>query len=195
PESQAIFKRGKYYSVGGKIVPNHYANIIRPKMSVATSSHLIIKDLESSKCPLKVSFVGSLQGKISAIENTEDSKSVIFVVGYIEVINGIFYVNAKDINYVNIKKRISDASSFQTSLISTNSARSKLLNIHQNITKNSKDKPIIQLPNSVNTESRLSAKCKRTEESYEHLSEIENTDSTVDCEPETNENLTKNTKL
>ncbi|CAG8656594.1 36044_t:CDS:1, partial [Gigaspora margarita] len=31
PESQAIFKKNKYYSVGGKIVPGSYARKIKPK--------------------------------------------------------------------------------------------------------------------------------------------------------------------
>ncbi|CAG8619351.1 5556_t:CDS:2 [Cetraspora pellucida] len=227
PESQAVFKRGEYYSVGGKIVPNCYASVIRPKMSVATSTHLIIKDSDSNKCPLKVSFVGSPQRKISAIENTEDSvmeitmtdyvfgldhyyiintafshtnprfehlksatnlqESVIFVVGQMEVIDGMFYVNAKDINYVNVKKRSSDTDSSQTPSASTNSMRSKLFNIHQNMTKNSKDE---QLPNTSNTESGPSAKRKRTEDSPE----LENVNSTIDCEPEASNSSTKNTK-
>ncbi|CAG8516829.1 4400_t:CDS:2, partial [Scutellospora calospora] len=117
---------------------------------------------ESNKYLLKVSFVRSLQRKISTIENTEDSESIIFVVEQIEVIDRIFYVNVKDINYINIKKRISDT---------------------------------VQLPNSNNTESRPSAKCKRTKESYEYLLEIENTNFTINCKLETNNNLTKNTKL
>ncbi|CAG8706174.1 988_t:CDS:2, partial [Cetraspora pellucida] len=128
--------RDEYYSVGEKIVPNCYASVIRPK----TSTHLTIKDLESNKCLLKVSFIGSPHGKISAIENTDDS-----------------------VMEINIKDHIFN-------------------------------EPTVQLPNSDNTESESSAKRKRTEESHEHLPEMENADSTIDCEPEANNNSAKNTK-
>ncbi|CAG8735773.1 16710_t:CDS:1, partial [Racocetra fulgida] len=53
--------------------------------------------------------------------------------------------------------------------------------------KNSKNISTVKLPNSNDTEHEPSAKCKRSEESYEYvedLSEVENVDSTVDCEPE-----------
>ncbi|CAG8457575.1 4428_t:CDS:2 [Gigaspora margarita] len=53
----------------------------------------------------------------------------------------------------------------------------------------------MSLPTSDNIESEPSVKCKRTEELYEHLPEMENTNSTVDCKPEANEiNTTKNIK-
>ncbi|CAG8500235.1 20094_t:CDS:1 [Racocetra fulgida] len=209
-------------------------------MSVVISTHLIIKDTdcsESNKCPLKVSFVGTPQGKLSVIENTENSiieilttdyisveysyiinvvfshtnprfenlksainlqESVIFVVGQMKVIDSTFYVNAKDINYISIKKKISEADSSQNISTPTNSTRSKLLNIHQNIAKNSKNVFIVKLQNSNDTECEPSAKCKKSEESYkyiEDLPEVENVDSTVNCEPEiTENNLAKNNK-
>ncbi|CAG8731404.1 6094_t:CDS:1, partial [Cetraspora pellucida] len=47
------------------------------------------------------------------------------------------------------------------------------------MTKNLKNEPMIQLPNSDNTESRSFTKCKRIEELYKHLSEIETADSII----------------
>ncbi|CAG8799930.1 15802_t:CDS:2, partial [Gigaspora rosea] len=69
-DSQAMFRRDKYYFVGGKIVLNRYAGCVKPKMSVATSTHLTIagRALESNKCPLKVSLIGSAQGNPTVID-------------------------------------------------------------------------------------------------------------------------------
>ncbi|CAG8795735.1 1322_t:CDS:2, partial [Cetraspora pellucida] len=69
-----IFKREECYSIRGKIIPDHYAGSIRPKMSVATLTYLTIngKPSESNKCLLKVSLVGTPQGKPAEIENTDD---------------------------------------------------------------------------------------------------------------------------
>ncbi|CAG8800592.1 20255_t:CDS:1, partial [Gigaspora margarita] len=87
------------------------------------------------------------------------------------------------------------ANSSQTPSASTNSTRSKLFNAYQNMTKNLKDAPTVQLPNFDNIESGPSVNRKRTEELYEHLPEMENTNPTVDYEPEANEiNSTKNIK-
>ncbi|CAG8618392.1 17716_t:CDS:2, partial [Cetraspora pellucida] len=196
PESQAIFRRDEYYSVGGKI------------MSVATSTHLTIvdKNSESNKCPLKVSLVGIPQEKPTTIESTDNSiietlitdhigqthdyticivyphtnprfehlkttiqplESVIFVVGQMEIIDNKIYVNAKDINYIYVKKNNSETDSLQIQSTPTNSTRSKLLHIHQNITKNSKDIPTIQTPpltTSSDIESGPSVKRRRSEE-------------------------------
>ncbi|CAG8566032.1 10267_t:CDS:2 [Cetraspora pellucida] len=71
---QAIFKREEFYSIGGKIVPGHYARSVRPKMSVATSTHLTVnsKPLESNKCLLKVFLIGTPQVKPAEIKNTDN---------------------------------------------------------------------------------------------------------------------------
>ncbi|RIB01469.1 hypothetical protein C2G38_2127542 [Gigaspora rosea] len=85
--------------------------------------------------------------------NTQLKDSTIFVVGQMEIINNKFYVNAKDINYFDIKKKIQ--------------IQSRLLQIHQNITKNLKEAPIIQTPSlttSSDIESEPSVKRKRSEE-------------------------------
>ncbi|CAG8692482.1 16068_t:CDS:2 [Cetraspora pellucida] len=55
PDMQAIFRRDEYYSIGGKIIPGHYAGSTRPK------------------CPLKVSLIGTPQEKPSPIGNTDNS--------------------------------------------------------------------------------------------------------------------------
>ncbi|CAG8535433.1 22525_t:CDS:2 [Dentiscutata erythropus] len=72
PELQAIFKRDEYYSVGGKIVPGSYNGKIKPKMTVAVSTHITIVDkvLTSNKCPLKTSLIGIPQEMPIEIRNT-----------------------------------------------------------------------------------------------------------------------------
>ncbi|CAG8505609.1 4841_t:CDS:2, partial [Cetraspora pellucida] len=86
PESQAIFKKDKYYSVGGKIIPGSYAGQIRPKMTISTSTHLTISNKEipsSNKCPLKTALIGIPQEIPAEIENTENSIIEILVSDYI----------------------------------------------------------------------------------------------------------------
>ena len=34
PNSQAMFRRDEYYSVGRKIIPNHYAGCVRAKVVI-----------------------------------------------------------------------------------------------------------------------------------------------------------------
>ncbi|CAG8636908.1 hypothetical protein C2G38_2100415 [Gigaspora rosea] len=98
--------------------------------------------------------------------NTQLKDLTIFVVGQMEIINNKFYVNTKDINYFDIKKN-SDTVSLQIQPTSTNPTRSRLLQIHQNITKNLKEAPVIQtssLTTSSDIESESSVKRKRSEE-------------------------------
>ncbi|CAG8568634.1 3179_t:CDS:2 [Racocetra persica] len=75
PDSQAIFKRDEYYSVGGKIVPGSYAGNKRLKMLVSASTSITIDDkvADSNKCPIKVSLVGIPQTMPSEIRHTENS--------------------------------------------------------------------------------------------------------------------------
>ncbi|RIB25116.1 hypothetical protein C2G38_2166755 [Gigaspora rosea] len=63
PESQAVFEKDNFYSVGVKIVTGYFNGNKRAKMTVATSTHLKILNnvVESNKCPLKVSLVGISQ--------------------------------------------------------------------------------------------------------------------------------------
>ncbi|CAG8676701.1 4375_t:CDS:2, partial [Cetraspora pellucida] len=148
-------------------------------MAVATLTHLSITDRasESNKCPLKVSLVGISQGKPTSIENTDNSiieilitdhiESIIFVVSQMEIIDSKFYINAKDINCVNIKKKISETDHLQIQSASTNSTRSKLLHVHQNVTRNLKDTPVLQTPpmtTSSDIESEPLVKRKRSKE-------------------------------
>ncbi|KAF0548095.1 hypothetical protein F8M41_000152 [Gigaspora margarita] len=58
-ETQAIFEKDNFFSVGGKIVPRFYNGNKRAKMIVSTSTHVTIlnKVVESNKCPLKISLV------------------------------------------------------------------------------------------------------------------------------------------
>ncbi|RIB12187.1 hypothetical protein C2G38_2201347 [Gigaspora rosea] len=70
PDLQAMFRRDEYYSVGGKIILNHYARF-------ATSTHLTSRASDSNKCPLKVSLIGTAQGNPTVIESTNDSTLII----------------------------------------------------------------------------------------------------------------------
>ncbi|RIB29528.1 hypothetical protein C2G38_2056485, partial [Gigaspora rosea] len=77
----------------------------------------------------------------------------------------------------------------QIQLTSTNTTRFKLLSIHQNITKNLKEIPVIQTPTlnaSSDVESVPSVKCKRSEETSE-LIDIDFINNNDDYKSETNE--------
>ncbi|RIB13727.1 hypothetical protein C2G38_2197043 [Gigaspora rosea] len=192
PESQAIFRRGEYYSVGGKIVPSQYAGDTRPKMSVATSTHMTITNnsSESNKCPLKVSFVGTPQEKLTVIENTKNSIIEMLITNYtsqdysytinMEMIDNQFYVNAKDINYI-VENKNSDIKHSQILTTPINSTHSKLLNIHQNISKNLKSMPSTDSSNIEYEPSSKHQKLKETDKSIENPSEMENAE-TIDVE-------------
>ncbi|CAG8631743.1 15291_t:CDS:2 [Cetraspora pellucida] len=61
PNSQSIFEKNEYYC-GGKVVPRNYNVKLRLKMTVASSTHIMVKrDLGSNRCPLKASLVGVTQ--------------------------------------------------------------------------------------------------------------------------------------
>ncbi|RIB28234.1 hypothetical protein C2G38_2059850 [Gigaspora rosea] len=125
-----------------------------------------------------------------------------------EVIDNKFYVNAKDINYIDIKKKISETDSPQIQSTPTNTTRFKLLSIYQNITKNLKEIPVIQTPTltaSSNVESVPSVKRKRSEETSEFIDVdfINNNDnyksetneaSSIKANQEESENLVKKNK-
>jgi len=105
----------------------------------------------------------------------QPQESIIFVVGQMEVIDNKFYVNAKDITYVNVNilKKNSEPT-YQIQSTSTNSTRSKLLQIHQSVTKNLKDTPIIQtsqITASSDIECESSVKRKKFEEADQLIDE------------------------
>ncbi|CAG8680038.1 9655_t:CDS:2 [Cetraspora pellucida] len=70
-DTQTIFEKDEFYSVGGKIVPGKYNNDVRPKMTVSSSTQLRILDKVPllNRCPLKVSLVGISQGTPNEINN------------------------------------------------------------------------------------------------------------------------------
>ncbi|RIB17451.1 hypothetical protein C2G38_2187240 [Gigaspora rosea] len=74
-DTQAIFEKNEFYSVGGKIVLGKYNNSMRLKMTVSSSTHLRILDKvpESNKCPLKVSLVGIAQEVPNEINDDENA--------------------------------------------------------------------------------------------------------------------------
>ncbi|CAG8744140.1 22574_t:CDS:2 [Dentiscutata erythropus] len=152
-EFQAIFERNSFFFVGGKIVFSFYKNNKRPKMIVLILTNLAIlnKVVKSNKCSLAVSFIGVPQELLSVFESDETAifsvlinivkKSLIFIVGQIEVILNEFYIYTKDINLIdfnNFKRKIFDNSS-DCSSNDVNMTRSKLLSMHHNINKNLKD--------------------------------------------------------
>ncbi|CAG8468432.1 8663_t:CDS:2 [Cetraspora pellucida] len=76
------------------------------------------------------------KGLVSLIRPRE---SIIFVVGQMEIIENVLYVFGQEVNWVdtrfNSKKREYDINNEQISSSTTNSARSKLLSVHQSIFK------------------------------------------------------------
>ncbi|CAG8785291.1 4781_t:CDS:2, partial [Cetraspora pellucida] len=83
PESQALFVKDNFFSVGGKIIPGYYEGNKRVKMTVSTSTHVTIlsKVEESNKCPLKVSLVGIPQEVPNEIK--DDAIIQILVTDYV----------------------------------------------------------------------------------------------------------------
>ncbi|RIB02369.1 hypothetical protein C2G38_2125379, partial [Gigaspora rosea] len=180
-ETQAIFERDSFYSVGGKVVPGYYKGNVCPKMTIAVSTGVVIlnKAVNSNKCPLKISLIGIPQ-ELPQIVGTDGNAivnvlvndyagreynftvkvvfphlnsqfaylmnairpedSFVFVVGQMEVICNEFYIYSKDINYIDVhfsfKQKVSDNNN---NLEVSNTARSKLLSVYPNITKNSKE--------------------------------------------------------
>ncbi|CAG8596488.1 12966_t:CDS:2, partial [Cetraspora pellucida] len=82
-ESQAVFEKDRFFSVGGKIVPGYYGNNKRAKMTVSTSTHVTIlnKVSEANKCPLKISLIGIPQDKPNEIK--EDIVVNILITDYV----------------------------------------------------------------------------------------------------------------
>ncbi|CAG8777946.1 6426_t:CDS:2, partial [Racocetra persica] len=169
-ETQAVFEKDNFFSVGGKIVPGYYNGNKRAKMTVSTSTHVTIlnKVVESNKCPLKISLVGVPQEMPSDvkddvivkvlitdyIDTIHPQESLVFVVGQLEIIDNEFYVYAKNINYVDTKfivKKKWFKSGSQKFSASQNSIWSKLLATHQNISENSKDNLERETLSSVNS--------------------------------------------
>ncbi|CAG8673556.1 10204_t:CDS:2, partial [Dentiscutata erythropus] len=102
-------------------------------ITVSTSTHITIKrDLGSNRCPLKVSLVSIAQDVMKEF-NKENTM--------LEAIEGILYVNAVDISYVDVpsitKRKVSDSVSSQVTSESYNFVCSKLLIAHQSACKSS----------------------------------------------------------
>lgn len=74
-ETQAVFEKDCYYSVGGKIVPSYYGTNKRPKMTVSISTGVSILNKVSmlNKCPLKVSLVGFSQESLRLLVNDDNA--------------------------------------------------------------------------------------------------------------------------
>ncbi|CAG8787401.1 1277_t:CDS:2, partial [Racocetra persica] len=141
PESQAIFKRNQYYSVGGKIVPGSHDGI--PKMTVSTSTHVTISDRapNSNKCPLSISLVGVPQKMPIEIKDTESSVIETLISDYVGKLYNYpvkitFPHNNSRFKYLKPTIRPQESIIFASS--STNPIRSKLLYVH-NTTKDLND--------------------------------------------------------
>lgn len=69
-DTQAIFEKDEYFSVGGKIVPEKRNDNIRPKMTVATSTRIFINNVIplSNRCPLKISLIGTAQESLLKLQ-------------------------------------------------------------------------------------------------------------------------------
>ncbi|CAG8629824.1 13725_t:CDS:2, partial [Cetraspora pellucida] len=184
PETQAIFEKDGFYSVGGKIVPGYYGSNKRPK---------------SNKCPLKISLIGIPQELPKVVENDENAifnvlvndyvgqdysfivkvaflhsnprlghlkstvrphDSLIFVVGQLEVIDNDFYIYAKDINFVDLsyfKRKSLDESNLRNPSEVVNVTRSKLLFTHRKVNENLKDISKVEGPSVVVSNDNLSS--------------------------------------
>ncbi|CAG8817114.1 17948_t:CDS:2, partial [Dentiscutata erythropus] len=71
-ETQAIFERDHFYSVGGKIIPGFYTGNKRPK-SISTEVEILNRVVQSNKCPLKISLIGVPQELPKVLENDENA--------------------------------------------------------------------------------------------------------------------------
>ncbi|RIB00156.1 hypothetical protein C2G38_2235400 [Gigaspora rosea] len=94
-DSQAVFVKDNFFSVGGKIVPGFYEG--NNRMMVASSTHITILNRvdASNKSPLKISLIGIPQ------EMTNEIKGDAIIQTLLEIINNEFYVYAKDVNYID----------------------------------------------------------------------------------------------
>ncbi|CAG8598394.1 18058_t:CDS:2, partial [Cetraspora pellucida] len=160
-ETQAVFEKDRFYSVGGKIVPGYYEGKKRPKMIVSISTGVTIfnKAVVNDKNAIFKVIVSNYVGQnydfiikvifpysnswFSNLNNTICLlNSLIFVVGQMEIIDDDFYIYAKEVNYINTyfssKQNVFEIDSSNLFKI-TNSTRLKLLSTHRNITENSKE--------------------------------------------------------
>ncbi|CAG8580217.1 7148_t:CDS:2 [Cetraspora pellucida] len=91
-ETQAIFKREEYYTIGEKIISLCYAKVTRPKMTVLISTHLIIVNKISimNKCSLKVSLTKTSQNMLTEINITNAIIEIVMT----------DYVNGQEHDYI-----------------------------------------------------------------------------------------------
>ncbi|CAG8771233.1 5175_t:CDS:2 [Cetraspora pellucida] len=83
PNTQSVFEKNEFYSVGGKVVSESYNGNLRLKMTVTSLTHLTIKrDLGSNRCPLKVSLVGVVQDTVKEV-NDENAIFGVLVKDYV----------------------------------------------------------------------------------------------------------------
>ncbi|CAG8736330.1 10775_t:CDS:2 [Cetraspora pellucida] len=74
-ETQAIFKRDDYYSVGSKIISRIYEDKKRPKIIVLTSTYVMIlnKDPKLNKCPLRIFLIATAQKLLNVLNNDKNT--------------------------------------------------------------------------------------------------------------------------
>ncbi|CAG8502983.1 4489_t:CDS:2 [Scutellospora calospora] len=139
-ETQAVFEKDSFYSVGGKIVPNFYRS---NDSSILTGISIFNKVAKLNKCPLKVSLVGSSQESPRLLANDDAifdmlindyaSQEYNFIIK-LKIIDNTFYVYVKDINFINtqlsFKQKMFDNSNSSKAI---NIIQSKLLSTHQNV--------------------------------------------------------------
>ncbi|CAG8620462.1 24626_t:CDS:2, partial [Gigaspora rosea] len=82
-------------------------------MTISTSTCVSINKIpDSNNCPMRVSVVGIVQNEVETVPNDENAvvKSLLFVVGELEIIKDNICIYAKDINYVEthveVKKQV-----------------------------------------------------------------------------------------
>ncbi|CAG8459577.1 hypothetical protein C2G38_2201335 [Gigaspora rosea] len=143
-ETQAVFEKDYFYSVGGKIVPSYYGSNKRLKTSVS----ILNKVSMLNKCLLKVSLAGFSQESPRSLVNDDNAIFNMLINDYagqkynfvVKVIGNNFYVYVKDINFIDTQllskqKTLDNHNSSE----SVSTIRSKLLSTHQNVIDNSKE--------------------------------------------------------
>ncbi|CAG8720213.1 5198_t:CDS:1, partial [Cetraspora pellucida] len=103
---------------------------------------VLVKDYVSQDCSFMDKVVFSYHNsRFKHFKNSiRPNKSVLFIIGQMEIIQGDLYAYAADISYIDInfmaKKKISSSDSSQTMTKLHRSVRSKLLTAHQAASEN-----------------------------------------------------------
>ncbi|CAG8695547.1 8153_t:CDS:2 [Dentiscutata erythropus] len=114
PNTQSIFEKDEYYSIGRKVVPEYSDSNLELKINYLKN---ILRDLGSNQCPLKTSLTGIAQNIMKEIDEDrfkhlksfiQPNESVLFIVGQIKVIENNLYANAVDDYHLSKCAKVED---------------------------------------------------------------------------------------